>query len=54
MIADYRERWSLPENGPLLDDAQALDGSQAADREALDRQQERLRRLLARGSKAGD
>lgn len=51
LIAEYRERWDVPEDGPLLDTPPAVGESQAADSEALDQQLERLRRLIARTSK---
>jgi hypothetical protein len=51
LIAEYRERWSVPDDGPLLGTPPAVGGPQAADREALDQQLERLRRLIARTSK---
>jgi hypothetical protein len=51
LIAEYRERWSVPDDGPLLGTPPAVGESQAADREALDQQLERLRRLIARTSK---
>ena len=52
LIAEYRERWSAPDDGPLLGTPPAAGDSQAADREALDQQLERLRRLIARTSKS--
>jgi predicted transcriptional regulator len=52
MIAEYRERWSVPDDGPLLGAPPAADESQAADRDALDQQLKRLRRLTARTNKA--
>ena len=51
LIAEYRERWSVPDDDQLLGTPPAVDESQAADREALDQQLERLRRLIARTSK---
>jgi hypothetical protein len=51
LIAEYRERWSVPDDDPLLGTPPAVGGPQAADREALDQQLERLRRLIARTSK---
>lgn len=51
LIAEYRERWDMPDDDLLLGVPSATDGSQAADREALDRQLERLRRLIARADK---
>jgi hypothetical protein len=52
LIAEYRERWSVPDDGPLLGAPPAVGESQALDREALDQQLERLRRLIARTSKS--
>ncbi len=52
LIAEYRERWEVPEDGPLLGTLPAVGKSQESDREALDQQLERLRRLIARTSKA--
>jgi hypothetical protein len=52
LIAEYRERWSVPDDGPLLGTPAAAGESQAVDREALDQQLERLRRLIARTSKS--
>lgn len=52
LIAEYRERWEVPEDGPLLGTPPAVGKSQESDREALDQQLERLRRLIARTSKA--
>ncbi len=52
LIAEYRERWSVPDDDPLLGTPPAVGESQAADREALDQQLERLRRLIARTSKS--
>ena len=52
MIAEYRERWSVPDDAPLLGAPPAADESQAADRDALDQQLKRLRRLMARTNKA--
>jgi hypothetical protein len=51
LIAEYRERWSVPDDGPLLGTPPSVGESQAVDREALDRQLERLRRLMARTNK---
>lgn len=51
LIAEYRECWSIPDDGPLLGTPPAAGGSQATDREALDQQLERLRRLIARTNK---
>jgi hypothetical protein len=48
LIADYRERWTLPDDGPLLGGAPPAASAQASDRARLDRQLERLRRLLDR------
>jgi hypothetical protein len=47
LIVAYRERWELSDDGPLLGDTPAAGSAQASDREALDRQLERLRRLMA-------
>jgi hypothetical protein len=52
MIAEYRERWSVPDDGPLLGTPPTVGESQALDREALDQQLKRLRRLVARTSKS--
>ena len=49
LITDYRERWSVSDDGPLLDAAPPTASDQASDREALDRQLDRLRRLANRG-----
>jgi hypothetical protein len=49
LITAYRERWSLPDDGPLLGVAPPAGSDQASDREALDRQLDRLRRLMNRG-----
>jgi len=51
LITEYRERWDVPDDGPLLGTPPAVGESQAADREAFDQQLERLRRLIARTSK---
>lgn len=48
LIADYRERWYIPEGGPLLGARPPTDISQGADRASLDRQLERLGRMLER------
>jgi hypothetical protein len=47
LIADYRERWALPDDGPLLGATPPSGSDQASDREVLDRQLDRLRRLMA-------
>lgn len=52
LITDYRERWSVPDDGPLLGATPPVAGDQAADRGALDRQLDRLRRLMDRGQAA--
>jgi hypothetical protein len=49
LIADYRERWALPDEGPLPGVAPPAASAQASDLAALDRQLERLRRLMDRG-----
>lgn len=48
LIADYRSRWKVPDDGPLLGDVPTTGSSHAADRAALDRQLARLQRLIAR------
>jgi hypothetical protein len=48
LIADYRERWALPDEGPFLGIAPPVGSAQASDREALDRQLQRLRRMMNR------
>ena len=48
LVIDYRNRWKLPDHGPLLDDPPTNDRDQAADRLALDRQLARLHRLITR------
>lgn len=48
LIADYRERWALPDEGSLLGNTPSAGSAQGLDREALDRQLERLRRLMDR------
>lgn len=49
LVADYRERWRVPDDdGPLLGSAPLAGSDQALDRAALDRQLERLLRLLDR------
>jgi hypothetical protein len=49
LITDYRERWSVPDDGPFLGAVPPATSDQASDREALDRQLDRLRRLANRG-----
>jgi hypothetical protein len=51
LIAEYRERWSVPDDRPLLGTPPAADESRAADWEALDQQLKRLARLMARTNK---
>ncbi len=55
LIVGYRERWNIPEDGPLLG-AQPPTGDPraAADRAALDRQLKRLGRMLERDRSASD
>jgi len=48
LIADYRERWALSDDGPILGSKPPAGSAQASDREALDRQLKRLRRLMER------
>jgi len=46
LVAEYRKRWDLPSDDPLLNTPR--EERQAADHDALRRQLERLRRLIAR------
>ncbi len=48
LIEDYRDRWTLPDDGDLLGPIQPAGTPQGADRASLDRQLERLGRLLDR------
>ena len=48
LVIDYRERWQVPEDGPLLGDAPAEASDQSTDRASLDRQLHRLHGLLSR------
>jgi hypothetical protein len=45
--AQLIERWALSDDGPLLGATPPAGSAQASDRESLDRQLERLRRLMA-------
>lgn len=48
LVAEYRERWGIVGDGPVLGPTPRSDGPQASDRVALDRQLARLRRIVAR------
>lgn len=48
LVAEYRERWGIAGDGPVLGPAPQSDSPQASDRVALDRQLARLRRLMTR------
>ncbi len=51
LITDYRERWELPDDGPLLGPTRPTGSAQASDRKALDRQLQRMRRLRDRSQR---